>query len=252
MAKQGEVKGWFTINGVHIPILEGESKAQAAQKYINSKHGKEVAKLSSKTSSNKSISEQTTEKLQKYGVEKVDLEKFKPEEQKEISKRLEKYVGEYKTNLKSVEGQGALQGKTIEAGHVDISGQNMKLSKGISKDYSAIDHEFAHTIAGNKYDKIQGQNKEFWKEIDGIKRKYNKELTSIDKKEIVEKSITAQKANELKSKIYIAGKDMDMNHYATTNLDEFMAVSFEFYKTGKSKSNYAKQVVDVIDKYFKR
>lgn len=219
---------------------------------MKSKHGKDVAKLSSKTTNKKSISEQTTEKLKKYGVEKIDLEKFKPEEQEEISKRLEKYVGEYKTNLKSVEGQGALQGKNIEGGHVDISGQKMSLSKGISKEYSTIDHEFAHTIAGNKYDKIQGQNKEFWKEIDGIKRKYNKELNNIDKKEIVEKSITAKKANELKSSIYIAGKNMSMNHYATTNLDEFMAVSFEYYKTGQTNSKYAKQVVDTVDKYFKR
>ena len=43
-----------------------------------------------------------------------------------------------------------------------------------------------------------------------------------------------------------------MNNYALSNLDEFMAVSFEFYKTGQSTSKYAKQVVDIIDKYFKR
>lgn len=44
-----EIKGWFTMNGMHIPIMEGQSKSEAAQKYINSKHGKIVAKLSSKT-----------------------------------------------------------------------------------------------------------------------------------------------------------------------------------------------------------
>lgn len=43
------IKGWFTMNGMHIPIMEGQSKAEAASKYINSKHGKDVAKLSSKT-----------------------------------------------------------------------------------------------------------------------------------------------------------------------------------------------------------
>ena len=42
-----EIKGWFTMNGMHIPIMEGQSKAEAASKYINSKHGKTVAKLSS-------------------------------------------------------------------------------------------------------------------------------------------------------------------------------------------------------------
>lgn len=193
-----------------------------------------------------------TNNLLKYGIEKVDLSKFKPEEQEEISNRLNKYVSEYSTNLRTVEGQGALQGKTLEAGHVDISGQKMYLSKGISKAYSTIDHEFAHTIAGNKYDKIQGQNIEFWKEIDSVKRKYKAELNAIDKKQIVEKSIDAVTANNLKDAIYIAGKNMDMNNYALTNLDEFMAVSFEFYKTGQSTSKYAKQVIDIIDKYFKR
>jgi len=47
------IKGWFTMNGVHIPIMEGQSKADAASKYINSKHGKTVAKLSSKTTTKK-------------------------------------------------------------------------------------------------------------------------------------------------------------------------------------------------------
>lgn len=43
------IKGWFTMNGMHIPIMEGQSKAEAAQKYMNSKHGKTVSKLASKT-----------------------------------------------------------------------------------------------------------------------------------------------------------------------------------------------------------
>lgn len=48
------IKGWFTMNGMHIPIMEGQSRAEAASKYINSKHGKTVARLSSKiTNKNK-------------------------------------------------------------------------------------------------------------------------------------------------------------------------------------------------------
>ena len=48
------IKGWFTMNGMHIPIMEGQSRAEAAQKYMNSKHGKTVARLSSKiTNKNK-------------------------------------------------------------------------------------------------------------------------------------------------------------------------------------------------------
>lgn len=44
------IKGWFTMNGMHIPILEGQSRADAAKNYMNSKHGKSVSKLSSKKS----------------------------------------------------------------------------------------------------------------------------------------------------------------------------------------------------------
>lgn len=41
------IKGWFTMNGMHIPIMEGQSRAEAAKKYYASKYGKTVAKLSS-------------------------------------------------------------------------------------------------------------------------------------------------------------------------------------------------------------
>ena len=47
------IKGWFTMNGMHIPIMEGQSRAEAAKKYYASKYGKTVAKLSSKTSAKK-------------------------------------------------------------------------------------------------------------------------------------------------------------------------------------------------------
>lgn len=56
-----EITGWFTMNGMHIPIMKGQSKTEAASKYMNSKHGKTVAKLSSKTkgkSGSKNISKE--------------------------------------------------------------------------------------------------------------------------------------------------------------------------------------------------
>lgn len=40
--------GWFTVNGVHVPIFDGQSKTDAYKKYINSKHGKDVVRLSNK------------------------------------------------------------------------------------------------------------------------------------------------------------------------------------------------------------
>ena len=33
-----EIKGWFTVNGIHIPIMDGQSKGDAVKAYMNSKH----------------------------------------------------------------------------------------------------------------------------------------------------------------------------------------------------------------------
>lgn len=63
------IKGWFTMNGMHIPIMEGQSKAEAAQKYMNSKHGKTVSKLTSKTSPKKGGIESEVESVVKKGEE---------------------------------------------------------------------------------------------------------------------------------------------------------------------------------------
>lgn len=58
--------GWFTVNGVHVPIFDGQSKADAYKKYIDSKHGKDVARLSSKSN---------TKSINKKEKTKKDLEK---------------------------------------------------------------------------------------------------------------------------------------------------------------------------------
>ena len=38
MSTNREVKAWFTVNGQHIPIFEGESKSQAVNRYIAEKN----------------------------------------------------------------------------------------------------------------------------------------------------------------------------------------------------------------------
>ena len=37
-----------------------------------------------------------------------------------------------------------------------------------------------------------------------------------------------------------------------TNSDEFMAEAFTFAKIGDGENEYSKQVIDVIEKYFRR
>ena len=69
------IKGWFTMNGMHIPIMDGQSKAEAAKNYMNSKHGKQMAKLNSKSK----VSSKTT------GTKNVQEAKKVKETIKELS-----------------------------------------------------------------------------------------------------------------------------------------------------------------------
>lgn len=200
------------------------------------------------------ISEYTTNKLKPFGIEKIDLSQYDDNIAQEISNRLITLTSEYDTRLKIVGKTAAADFKTkvLEAAHVTVSGDEMLLTKLVGKELSTIEHEFAHTLANEKYDTYIGVNKDFWKEIQKVKTSYKKELKNIDKKLIVDESITAKEAEKLKESIYLAGTNMEMNNYALTNLDEFMAVAFEFDKNNLTNSKYAKEVVKIIDKYFKR
>ena len=61
-----EIAGWFTVGGRHIPYMVGQSKAEAAKAYMNSKHGKDVARLSSKTYTKKKEASSGNKQLDNY------------------------------------------------------------------------------------------------------------------------------------------------------------------------------------------
>lgn len=187
----------------------------------------------------------------KYNID-IDISSMGEETENEISQRLLKLTNQYNTKLKKVSVLGGMPKGQLEAAVVEEYGTHMKLRKIVKNNLDTIEHEFAHTIAVNSTDKKIGVNIEFWKEIDGVKRAYIKEIKAIDKKLIVDESITAKEAKILKEKIFIAGTDEDMNNYCLTNLDEFLAVSFDFVKNNKTNSPYAKKVVEIVDKYFKK
>lgn len=69
------IKGWFTMNGIHIPIMEGQSKADAAKKYMESKHGKTVAKLATKKSG-KSTNNSSEAKKVKASIKEIKSDKY--------------------------------------------------------------------------------------------------------------------------------------------------------------------------------
>lgn len=85
------IKGWFTMNGMHIPIMEGQSKAAAANKYMNSKHGKEVARLSSKTYTKKKENKFTDS----YESAEKAADMFEFEKYQSFEKSYQEIVGDF-------------------------------------------------------------------------------------------------------------------------------------------------------------
>lgn len=102
-----------------------------------------------------------------------------------------------------------------------------------------ITHEFAHSISQSRLDPV------FWKEIKAIRRRYKTALSKIDKRRIVLKEIDFEQAIKEKKKIFIS-------EYADTNADEFFAEAFCAAKLNPNASPFAKEVLKVTDRYFKR
>lgn len=85
-------------------------------------------------------------------------------------------------------------------------------------------HEFAHSLSQSR----EKTDPQFWKEIRKIKREYEG----------------------------IRGKsnwfDIKISDYASKDVDEFLAEAFTQAKLSDNPSLYSKQVLDVVDKYFKK
>lgn len=130
-------------------------------------------------------------------------------------------------------------------------------------------HEFAHTIlnvgetlndkrnwVGADYDKIRAARKE----IEGVYEEYVKEVGKLKKKaddlEII--SLNAKTLEEMEETGNIAIKAYDelnaikLSDYSLTNADEFIAESFANERIGVQSNPYARQVMQIIDNYFKR
>jgi len=138
---------------------------------------------------------------------------------------------EYNTRLQKVT-VGAHQA----AGSVDMSGSTMRLNTVHPND--AI-HEFAHTLASTDADKYGlTQDADFWKEIRKIRTAYRKDVGDDVRRQI------------------------SSYEHSSKKLDEFMAEAFtqsrmselglELPEKYGSDLTYSKQVLEVVDKYFKK
>jgi hypothetical protein len=104
-------------------------------------------------------------------------------------------------------------------------------------DISTLTHEFSHVISMKddfamfKYPQIQS----FWDDMGKIRRRYRKEVKNL---------VLGKNYKEL--------DDVYLGTYADTDMDEFMAEGFTEYQLSSNPSKYAKEIGQLIDKYFKK
>lgn len=123
-----------------------------------------------------------------------------------------------------------------------------------NRDVATLTHEFAHTFSSyrqtllgavRKVDMTYSVDHEaFWKEINSIKRRYGAELNNIQKASF-EGKITSDEFRAKRADMYIS-------EYANKSPDEFLAESFSTAKLSSKPSPYAVEVLEIVDKYFKK
>ena len=139
--------------------------------------------------------------------------------------------GQYKTKLLNV-GLGAKQA----AGDVQISGSVMRLS---STTKATAVHEFAHTISTENQTKFGlYDEKDFWKEIRGVQRKYKKAVADDPKKWISSYEHSSAGADEFMAEAFTHAQMKEMG----LELPSYYGEDF----------TYSEMVLKIIKKYFGR
>lgn len=104
-----------------------------------------------------------------------------------------------------------------------VAGESPRLGRRQIGIYTTT-HEFAHTLSEELTSRLYGYGKEidFWDEIEAV---YNKAKKS---------------------------KPEELGKYAFSNQNEFLAECFAYAKLGGSSNQYADEVLNIVDKYFRR
>ena len=139
--------------------------------------------------------------------------------------------GQYKTKLLDV-GLGSKQA----AGEVQISGSIMRLA---STTKATAVHEFAHTISIENQTKFGlYDEKDFWKEIRGVQRKYKKAVADDPKKWISSYEHSSAGADEFMAEAFTHAQMREMG----LELPSYYGEDF----------TYSEMVLKIIKKYFGR
>ena len=181
------------------------------------------------------------QRLKNKGIE-VNIDgagKYK-EQAVESVKHIDKLSGEYNSTMVSYVISDNMSGVITEAGSaymlngktsvsvVPRALKNLKATDTLKlgdKQFLGITyHEFAHTLSQSR-EKIDTA---FWKEIRAIKKEYENQRNT---------------ANWF---------DVKISDYASKDVDEFLAEAFTQAKLAENPSQYSKQVLDVVNKYFRK
>lgn len=115
------------------------------------------------------------------------------------------------------------------------------LNLGENNDLLTTYHEFAHALSQSR----EGVDEDFWKDLKKVRTKYRKALKDIDKAEVVDHSIGLIEAVDARKRIFIS-------NYADSDIDEFLAEAFAQAKLSTTPSPFAKEVLEIVDKHFKK
>ena len=245
-----------------LTIIEADNYKDFQKKYKQaSERVRDSAQMISSFDNCKSVKElntKATEVFAKYGIDDVDFSGVDLDIAKKNANQLESLLSQYNTELASIETTTSKKylGNVQRSGNTkkELETATMQLSKkyagkketwidevvkGIEKGDSPkikpenyeiypLTHEFAHTFGNDYINMFYGFNKndDFWKEVDDIRREYQK--------------------------AYQRDKSLSLGKYATTNNDEFIAECFAEALLSDEPSEYSIRTKSLIDKYFKK
>jgi hypothetical protein len=251
---------WSTSTG-KVSKVEQKPDAPAPAQAVEQKIGEALTR-------EKAI-EQTRSLYESQGlnVSKVNIDASLTLDQiNQRNKQISSLLSEYKTGerLLSEPIQISMQGTDKSLGFVNPYRGRMEINFGHSHDHrratrreditglwqmpkaivdadkleiSTLTHEFAHSM-GISYKYVRAYNRtelDFFDEMTALKSKYNRELNKL------------KKAGDTRGMI-----DIYLGDYSKKNVDEFFAEAFTEAKLKTNPSKYAKLVLELVNKYFKK
>jgi len=153
--KQREVKQWITVNGVHVPVFEGESKADAVKKVTGQDVPERLRKL--REERNKAESE-----MLNPHKEAAKNESKQTEEQKIISKNEDEKEKQIADNKKQAENSEKQNGRPFESYSTD------QLQKTYSQYMQAGNAEGANAITKELAERNKQSSGDVNKQLDNI------------------------------------------------------------------------------------